>query len=269
MKYIGILLCTVLSLSVNAQDEKILPVAQEMPTLPECGQVSGHIERRKCLDDRIATFLAQNLQYPEAAHTAGVDGSVIVRFVVDEKGKTSEYAVDEDPGYGLGEEAMRVVKKLGKWLPGRNMGEAVKVRMSVPVRFVLDDEPELVEEIVPEVYTIAEKMPRYQGCESSADETEARNCTFQAIAQYMRTGLVYPETAKKQKVTGTVVVKFVIDETGKVTNAVIEEGLGSGCDEEALRLVNSMPQWTPGMQNGRPVKVWQRLPFQFAPTVNE
>jgi protein TonB len=66
-----------------------------------------------------------------------------------------------------------------------------------------------------------------------------------------------------------VIVKFIIDETGKVTNPVIEKGIGAGCDEEALRLVSAMPQWTPGMQDGKPVKVSMKLPFQFIPTEKE
>jgi protein TonB len=54
-----------------------------------------------------------------------------------------------------------------------------------------------------------------------------------------------------------------------VTNPVIEKGIGAGCDEEALRLVSAMPQWTPGMQDGKPVKVSMKLPFQFIPTEKE
>lgn len=252
-----------------AQNEKILPVAQEMPTLEACARISDHSERRNCTDETIDALLEEHLEYPEAARMAGVEGFVIVRVVIDEKGKAVEYTVDEDPGYGMGEAAIKAIKKFGKWVPARNMGKAVKVRLTIPVKFAMPDQPEENKVVsVPDVYEMAEKMPRFQGCDV-ADETEARICTHQQVAQYMRTQLVYPEEAKKQKVSGTVIVSFVVDEIGAVQDAKVERGIGSGCDEEALRIVQSMPQWIPGMQGGKAVKVRQNIPFQFLPTEKE
>jgi len=265
----NILALVCLGILINARaQEKILPVAQEMPTLQVCANVTDFGERRTCTDAQIEELLAKYLEYPEEAMDAGVDGFVVVRFIIDEKGRADEYTVDDDPGYGMAEAAIKAVKKFGKWVPGRNMGTPVKVRMSVPVRFksIQQHEPEPITR--PDVLVIAEHMPRYQGCDL-VDEVEAKNCTFQSIAMYMRQNLVYPEEAKKQKVAGTVVVKFVVDETGMIKNVMVEDGIGAGCDEEAVRLVKAMPQWTPGMQDGKPVKVELKLPFQFMPSEKE
>lgn len=270
MKYtLSILFILSLISNLFSQEEKILPVAQEMPILEACAKSATYSERRTCSDEKIDAMLAEYVEYPDAARQAGVDGFVIVRFVVDEKGKTLDYTIDEDPGYGMGEAAIKAIKKLGKWAPGSNHGTPVKVRMTIPVRFTMPEQEEQLSPVkMPDVLDFAEKMPRFLGC-NQADETEARNCTHQGIAQYMRLNMVYPEQAKNQKIQGTVIVQFIIDETGMVINPSVEKGIGGGCDEEALRLVKEMPQWTPGLQDGKPVKVSMKLPFQFIPTENE
>jgi TonB family protein len=258
-----------ISITLIGQEEKILPVAQEMPTLQGCEHLKDVIERRSCMDEKIEVGLAEYLEYPDAAKQAGVDGFVIVRFVVDEKGKPINHTVDEDPGFGMAEAAIKAVKKLGKWVPGRNKGVPVKVRMTIPVKFVMPQAPaEKSVVITPEVHEFAEQMPRFQGCDK-ADDAEARRCTFESLATYIRQNLLYPEEAKKQNISGTVVVRFIIDEGGAVTGAEVEKSLGAGCDEEALRIVKAMPQWVPGKQGGKPVKVRQSLPFHFKPTEKE
>ena len=79
----------------------------------------------------------------------------------------------------------------------------------------------------------------------------------------MLQNLKYPAQAKDAGIEGTVYIQFVITETGDVINSRVVKGIGGGCDEEALRVVNSMPLWKPGKQNGVPVKVLYSLPVHF------
>lgn len=58
-------------------------------------------------------------------------------------------------------------------------------------------------------------------------------------------------------------MQFVVNEDGSIGNAIIKKGIGGGCNEEAIRVVMNMPKWKPGMQNGRPVKVYYTLPITF------
>lgn len=83
------------------------------------------------------------------------------------------------------------------------------------------------------------------------------------IGEFIGQNLKYPKQAIKKKVEGRVVVKFVVDTDGKISNAVVIQGIGAGCDEEALRVINNMPPWKPGMQEGVPVKVYYTLPIAF------
>lgn len=76
--------------------------------------------------------------------------------------------------------------------------------------------------------------------------------------------LRYPDSARNAGIEGRVAVKFVIDEKGDVRDAKVIRGIGGGCDEEALRVINAMPRWKPGQQNGRNVRAFYVIPVNFS-----
>lgn len=84
-----------------------------------------------------------------------------------------------------------------------------------------------------------------------------------AIFRYLQERLNYPEEAKENEIQGVVVVEFVINKTGDVTNVMLVQDLGGGCGKEALRVIKLMPRWIPGQVDGRPVKVRYTLPIRF------
>lgn len=83
------------------------------------------------------------------------------------------------------------------------------------------------------------------------------------MMQFLGDRLQYPEDAREYGIEGKVIVQFVIDEQGNVSHATLMKDIGGGCGKEALRVVRSMPRWQPGRQNGKPVKVYYRLPVMF------
>jgi periplasmic protein TonB len=86
-----------------------------------------------------------------------------------------------------------------------------------------------------------------------------------AITRFIQSKVRYPEIAVGEGKTGTVYVKFVVDETGKVTNLNLLNSLGYGLDDEALRVVGLLPKFKkPGMVQGKPVKVYYQLPIRFS-----
>jgi protein TonB len=86
---------------------------------------------------------------------------------------------------------------------------------------------------------------------------------FDELNEYLSRHLRYPEAAKDNNIQGKVSVEFVVNEDGSITNARVLRGIGGGCDQEALRVVNAMPKWKPGKQNGKAVKVYFVLPIVF------
>lgn len=108
------------------------------------------------------------------------------------------------------------------------------------------------ETIVPDdsIYNIVEVMAEYPG-------------GFEKMAEFLGKNIVYPEEAKEKNIQGTVLVSFVVEKNGKITDAKVVRSIGGGCDEEALRVVNAMPKWKPGKQNGKNVRVQFALPIKF------
>ncbi|MBU0488346.1 MAG: energy transducer TonB [Bacteroidetes bacterium] len=104
--------------------------------------------------------------------------------------------------------------------------------------------------VVPSPMDEVEKMPEYPG-------------GHQAMVDFIIKNLKYPEAAKKNNVQGQVIISFVVDKNGKVKDVKVVSGIGSGCDEEAVRVVQAMPAWTPGTSKGKAVDVEMKLPFAF------
>lgn len=102
----------------------------------------------------------------------------------------------------------------------------------------------------PEIFTVVEEMPTFPGGD-------------QALLEYMAKNTKYPPLARENGLQGIVVVTFVVDEKGNISNVQVLRGIGGGCDEEAIRVVKSMPAWKPGKQRGMPVRVQYNLPFRF------
>jgi protein TonB len=113
-----------------------------------------------------------------------------------------------------------------------------------PVR----EEEESAEEA--QIFMVVESMPEYPGGEA-------------ALYKFLAENIKYPQMAKESGIQGRVFVTFVVERNGGVTDVRVLRGIGGGCDEEAIRVVQSMPSWTPGKQRGKSVRVQYNLPVKF------
>ncbi|HEY3405096.1 MAG TPA: energy transducer TonB [Ohtaekwangia sp.] len=86
---------------------------------------------------------------------------------------------------------------------------------------------------------------------------------FHAMIKYFNDELKYPKNARKLKKQGEVMVSFVVDKDGSITDVQLVKGFDPGCDEEALRLIKGFPAWRPGEQQGKPVKCKFQIPVRF------
>lgn len=84
-------------------------------------------------------WLAKNIQYPELAKQNGLDGKVTIQFIVEKDGKITNVEVVKKAGWGFDEAALEVVKKMPAWKPAKQNGKAVRLQMSLPVRFTLSN----------------------------------------------------------------------------------------------------------------------------------
>src|SRR6187399_1177868 len=124
---------------------------------------------------------------------------------------------------------------------GRDVSLDEPVEISAPVL----EEPK--EE---EPFKFVEQMPTFPNGET-------------AMMKYLRDNIKYPNIARENNIEGRVIVQFVVSKDGDIKNAKVVRGIGGGCDQEALRVVNAMPRWVPGKHNGRSVPVTFTLPILF------
>ena len=100
------------------------------------------------------------------------------------------------------------------------------------------------------VYDTVEQMPEYPG-------------GMQAMIEFLQTNMKYPEDAAKQKVEGRVMVQFVVETDGSVSDVHVAKQVFPSLDAEAIRVVQAMPKWTPGKNGGQVVRVKYNLPIVF------
>ena len=116
---------------------------------------------------------------------------------------------------------------------------------------VVETKTQVIEQEAPkEIFTVVEEQPTYPGGED-------------ARIKFLQANMKYPEEAKELGVQGKVYVTFVVEVDGSITDVKVLRGIGSGCDDEAVRVVKSMPRWVPGKQRGVPVRVQFNLPINF------
>ncbi len=84
-----------------------------------------------------------------------------------------------------------------------------------------------------------------------------------AMAKFLQNNLHYPPPAQRANISGKVFLSFIVDRNGEISDVTVIKGIGFGCDEEAVRVVNLMPRWNPGKQSGRAVKSRFNLPISF------
>jgi protein TonB len=95
-----------------------------------------------------------------------------------------------------------------------------------------------------------DQMPQFPGGEKE-------------MMRFIKFNLHYPPSAQENNVQGTVIMNFVVDREGKITNIKVIRGIGFGCDEESIRVLAKMPAWTPGKQRGQTVLVSFTMPIRF------
>lgn len=86
---------------------------------------------------------------------------------------------------------------------------------------------------------------------------------YKSLQRFLSTNIIYPQEAQENEIQGRVVVQFVVEKDGIINNATVIRGVDEDLNREALRVVNKMPRWIPGMNNGTPVRTYFNLPITF------
>lgn len=222
-------------------------------------------------------FLARSVKYPVIAQENGIQGRVTASFIVEKDGSISDIEVIRGVDPSLDKEAVRVLSQMPNWKPGTQRGKEVAVKYTVPVTFRLqgndnnkpapsgdqkeDDngiivvgygEQKATESVDAsnQVFVMVEKMPQFPGGED-------------ALSRFIAKTVQYPIAAQQNGIQGRVICSFIINPDGSISDAEVTQGVDPSLDKEALRVINQMPKWTPGMQRGKAVKVKYTTPVTF------
>jgi TonB family protein len=234
-------------LEVTRVPDDVFVVVEDMPEFP-----GG--------EEALRNWIAENVKYPVEAAEKGIQGKVYAMFVVEKDGSIGRSKVVRGVFPLLDEEALRVVNAMPKWKPGRQRGKEVAVSYTIPINFQLQgkkiDETVVVGydkngvSINDSIYQECEVMPVFAGGDLG-------------VRKFIAENIKYPAEAKKYSEQGKVYVTFVIAKDGAVEKVKVVRGVTPALDNEAIRVVSTMPNWTPGKQKGEPVNVQYTIPVNF------
>ena len=222
----------------NQSEYTIYRNVEQMPQFP------GGVEE-------LMRYIKKNIHYIPLA--ANAQGSIIVEFIVDRMGKVGEVRVVHSLTKELDDELVRVVKTLPKFTPGCIGRNVVSVWYTLPVTFRPGVEvcyPFMGPQDENGIYKSVENAPLFPGGDA-------------ALMKHIETHIKYPPAAAKNNIQGIVVVQFVVEMDGKVSEVNVVRSVNEDLDKEAVRVAKALPKFTPGRQNGQPVRVWYTLPVKF------
>lgn len=192
-------------------------------------------------------FIMLKSVYPTEALKKGIQGTVMLSFIVEVNGRITNIKVIDSVHPLLDAEAVRVARLMPKWIPGKHQGKAVRSSYYLPMKFVVDGAQELED-----VFHKVEKLPEFKGTLS------------EFIKEYLKENdNYYSYMAQRMEIQGAVLVSFVVEKDGQVSNVKVIKGIHFRLDEEAVRIIKSMPKWNPGTIGGEPVRAWYDMLVVF------
>ena len=217
---------------INAnENDLIFDRYERMPTFP------GEAEE-------LFKFIAKNLRYPIEDLEKGIEGRVIVRFIVRKTGKIENAKVIRSVSKSIDEEALRIVNSLPDFIPGEQGGKKVDIEYTLPVSFKIGSNKKN------NVYAVIDKMPQFPGGENE-------------LFSFINSHIHYPVSGLDEFPVGKVILRFIITKKGSVTGVEILRSLDPFCDREAVRIIKMLPNFIPGEHKGKKVAVYYTLPVTF------
>lgn len=144
---------------------------------------------------------------------------------------------------------------IAEYLPTEATAQSAEVPIIVPVE---DDEE------FEEIRVFSSDMPQFGDCSAQLSKSEKRQCSDKAVMDYVYRNLKYPELAKSNGIEGTVIVEFIVNKSGDLTDISILRDIGAGAGIAVLETFRKMPKWKPGKHNARLVNVKLRMPIKFS-----
>jgi TonB family protein len=210
-------------------------------------------------------YITQNLVYPEADLNQGNSGTVVVTFHLDTEGNASQHAVKSSFSEAASLIAMHLVKTI-LWKPALNIGLPIEYDYEYKVDFNAKSYKRYWKRHErPVVPLTLEADTSYMIYEYKQLNEVAKPYFADGnnMGKYIAYNLKYPEAAKEREIQGTVRLSFVVETNGNVSNIVVVNSVGGGCDNEAIRLIQETV-WIPAEKNGKYVRSYNMQDITFS-----
>lgn len=264
-------LVNALTLSNAVVDKVPFDLVEEKPLFENCKNEPVK-KQPDCFKESIMKHIKEHFMYPPEAHRKSIQGRVLAQFVIDESGNVSDVNV-RGPYRGelLEEEAERIIRKLPKFTPGKLSSKIVKVKYGVPITFrIPGKKPSNVRKVKAKInpsdivfFSKVNKIPLFRKCKNVVDN-EQLDCFNTQMIAHVQKYFEYPQMAAEMGIEGKVYVYFVIDKDGDVVN-IKSKGPNGGeiLNKMGEMVVSKLPQFIPGMQNGKAANVKYVIPIEF------
>ena len=241
---------------------KIYPVAEYMPMVSNCAAWDTTYQaQRQCSQDVLLKFIYANVQYPDTARMQGVEGTVVINFVVNPDSTISDAKILRDIGGGCGEAALSVINALNplglKWAPGKQKGIPVKVQMNIPIKFKIKEVPPYDIIQGDTIYNTFDKALSFTGGEA-------------ALSDFLGKNLKYPTVGNDSCSIGTVEIKALVKAGGVVSILEMNDfsSLGMDYQFEAISATTaSIGNWDIAEYKGKKVPAAHLIRMDFKPII--
>lgn len=120
-----------------------------------------------------------------------------------------------------------------------------------------------VESMDAENFKIVQEMPMFDPCTEVSEMEARKTCAQKKMLIFIYSNLKYPADARERDIEGTARIRYIVEKDGSIKDISVIRGVCSSIEKECIRVIEAMPKWVPGMQNGEPVKVQFNLPIKF------
>ncbi len=241
---------------------KVYPIAEFMPMISNCAALdTTHQAKMQCSQELLLKFIYANVQYPDSARLQGIEGTVVINFIVNPDSTISEAKIVRDIGGGCGDAALYVINALNplglKWAPGRQGTVPVKVAMNIPVKFKIKEIPPYDVINGDTIYNTFDKVLTFAGGDTAMSDFLAKN-------------LKYPAGGNDSCAIGTVEIKALVEANGVVRVLEMNDFSSLGIDyqfEAISATTASVNQWDIAEYKGKKVAATHLIRMDFKPTV--
>ncbi len=216
--------------------------------------------------------IKRHMDYPEYELKNKIEGKVVITFVTDINGEVISYKVTESVNKAIDSTALSIFRKI-IWNPAENLGIPVQSVSEFSLNFKANRFNKLAKhrnyKHIPEpLYPTDTSYVIYNTEQLDTIPTAILPDGTNNMFVYIYNNLNYPEAANKLSLTGDVVLNFVVESNGFISNLIPIEVLGGGCTEEAERVVKTIT-WTPGVKNGKSIRTNYNIKIHFKKAGNK